>query len=408
MAEFENVSHRRTDRETAFAAVQGCQRGEHDVVSSEQYSIYGIETLGHEFAIALPSNPHIMSHLPMRLGNSYFTEVLELAIRLSDLLRSGSDSSNIANAETVKELTLLCAELDFTQRAIQNLGTLLLPTLVHCIESRVVECFATLSQVLAITAVPVHRSESGDTVPESFRIQIAQLRVDIRRLLVSIMSGVHESQYNRSVTDLTVIGGIGGMGGPGNNGCPGGAGGNGEGPRLIADNFIVGTLVINPRTGGTIPRGIHDHIFWVIDPVGGSIPISLRYCQTYVELDRILKACLAGRPDAGTHYVMRGEYGVVLEDATKTEHEWYKCENDKCSRNFRIESQDEDCEELVSTALANQDKAQFQSFLRVHIQLIHFANPIAGDVPDTPAAASFTTRIFSSLNWLGSASPARI
>ncbi|KAJ6473726.1 hypothetical protein C8R45DRAFT_1217462 [Mycena sanguinolenta] len=394
-----------------------------------------------------------MAHLPMRLGNSYFAEVLELASRLSDLLRSDSDSSNVANAETVKELTLLCAELDFTQQALQNLGTLLMPTLVHCIESRVVECFDTLSQVLAITAVPVHRSKSGDTVPESFRIQIAQLRADLRRLLVSsVISGVHESQYNRSVTDLTLIGGIGGMGGPGNNGCPGGAGGNGEGPQLIADNFIVGTLVVNPRTGGTIPRGIHDHIFWVIDPVGGSIPISLRYCQTYVELDRILKACLAGRPDAGTHYVMRGEYGVVLEDgefltpwkftkkvgagirlemsifkrqvqegvtehttcphcgcpkATKTEHEWYKCENDKCSRNFRIEPQDDDCEELVSPALAQQDEAQFRSFLRVHIQLVHLANPTAGDVPDSPRARSFTTRIFRGLNWLGSASPAR-
>jgi hypothetical protein len=35
------------------------------------------------------------------------------------------------------------------------------------------------------------------------------------------------------------------------------------------------------------------------------------------ELERILKACLAGRPGAGTRYVERGEYGVVFNDGFK-------------------------------------------------------------------------------------------
>ncbi|KAF7351776.1 hypothetical protein MSAN_01611000 [Mycena sanguinolenta] len=384
----------------------------------------------------------------MRLGNPYFTEVLDLATRLADLLRSANELSN-TNAEIVKELTLLCAELDFTQLALQNLGTLLIPTLAQCVESRVVQCSDTLSQVLAMSVNP---SQFRDGVLELFRIQITQLRTDLRRLLVSgILSGVHEEQYNRNVTELTVTGGTGGMGGPGSSG---GTGGNGEGPRLIADKFIVGTLIVKPGTSGPIARGIHDHLFWVIDPVGGSVPISLRYCQTYVELDRILKACLAGRPDVGTHYVVRGDYGLVLEDgefltpwkftkkivagirlemsilkrqfqdedgatqhitcphcrcsrATETEHGWYKCDNNKCAKNYRIESQDVECEELVSPALAHQDEAQLQSFLRIHIQLIHIANPIASDVPDAPRARSLTTRIINTLNWLGSGSQPR-
>lgn len=32
------------------------------------------------------------------------------------------------------------------------------------------------------------------------------------------------------------------------------------------------------------------------------------------DLDRIIKACLVGRPDAGTYYVERGDYGIVFED----------------------------------------------------------------------------------------------
>jgi hypothetical protein len=97
-----------------------------------------------------------------------------------------------------------------------------------------------------------------------------------------MLSDVLVSPCNGNFSAHTVTGGVGGMGGPGNNGGLGGAGGTGQGPRIIADNFIVGTLMVTPGTGGFIPRGIQDHIFWVIDPVGGSIPISLRYCQTYL------------------------------------------------------------------------------------------------------------------------------
>lgn len=30
-----------------------------------------------------------------------------------------------------------------------------------------------------------------------------------------------------------------------------------------------------------VPRGVSDHLFWVMDPVGGYIPVSLRYCHDY-------------------------------------------------------------------------------------------------------------------------------
>ncbi|KAJ7879146.1 hypothetical protein B0H13DRAFT_961240 [Mycena leptocephala] len=61
-----------------------------------------------------------------------------------------------------------------------------------------------------------------------------------------------------------------------------------------------------------IPRGVSDDIFCVIDPVGGNIPISLRYCRVYDDLDRIIKAHLPiHRLEAGSRYVHRGDYSIV-------------------------------------------------------------------------------------------------
>jgi hypothetical protein len=76
-----------------------------------------------------------------------------------------------------------------------------------------------------------------------------------------------------------------------------------------------------------IARGVYDDVFGVIDPTGGYIPIALRACRVYSvsaciagnptsynfhqDLDRIIKAYLANRPDAGADYVQRGDYEIV-------------------------------------------------------------------------------------------------
>ncbi|KAJ7934656.1 hypothetical protein B0H13DRAFT_595994 [Mycena leptocephala] len=61
----------------------------------------------------------------------------------------------------------------------------------------------------------------------------------------------------------------------------------------------------------SIPRGVLDDMFCVIDPVGGNIPIPLRYCRVYADMDRILKTYLGSQPEAGGRYVQRGDYGIV-------------------------------------------------------------------------------------------------
>ncbi|KAJ6594320.1 hypothetical protein B0H19DRAFT_1056628 [Mycena capillaripes] len=64
-----------------------------------------------------------------------------------------------------------------------------------------------------------------------------------------------------------------------------------------------------------IPRGVFDNIFCVINPIGGKIHVSLRYCREYADLDRIIKAHLpAHRSEAGAHYIHRGDYGIVSNE----------------------------------------------------------------------------------------------
>ncbi|KAJ7146909.1 hypothetical protein C8R44DRAFT_758463 [Mycena epipterygia] len=59
------------------------------------------------------------------------------------------------------------------------------------------------------------------------------------------------------------------------------------------------------------PRDISDPVFFVTDPLGRTITIQLSYCDGFNDLDRILKAHLHDRPQAGSRYVERGDYNVV-------------------------------------------------------------------------------------------------
>ncbi|KAJ7433212.1 hypothetical protein FB451DRAFT_1314614 [Mycena latifolia] len=62
------------------------------------------------------------------------------------------------------------------------------------------------------------------------------------------------------------------------------------------------------------PHGILDPVFFVLDPLGRAITIQLAHCDSFNDLDRILKAHLHQRPHAGSRYVERGDYAIVTPD----------------------------------------------------------------------------------------------
>ncbi|KAF8210890.1 hypothetical protein K438DRAFT_99832 [Mycena galopus ATCC 62051] len=66
----------------------------------------------------------------------------------------------------------------------------------------------------------------------------------------------------------------------------------------------------------SLPRSISEPVFLVLDPVGRAITIQLSHCHNFDDLDRILKAYLHGRPQAGSSYVERGDYNIVSSDGT--------------------------------------------------------------------------------------------
>ncbi|KAJ6534432.1 hypothetical protein DFH09DRAFT_1325322 [Mycena vulgaris] len=161
--------------------------------------------------------------------------------------------------------------------------------------------------------------------------------------------------------EITMFGGNGGNGGNGFDRGIGGDGGVGEGPRLQIENFSGTQIIIRYMEGGGqvnpgigrigeglanirdgvaevggqmrslindllrrfktqlmahIPRGVSDDLFHVMDPVGGPIAVSLRYCHDYATLDDILKGYLRRLPRAGGRYVERGDYGIVSENGS--------------------------------------------------------------------------------------------
>ncbi|KAJ7479334.1 hypothetical protein B0H11DRAFT_1274187 [Mycena galericulata] len=59
---------------------------------------------------------------------------------------------------------------------------------------------------------------------------------------------------------------------------------------------------------------VSDPVFCVMDPLGRAITIQLAHCDSFNDLDRILKAHLHGRPEAGSRYVERGDYSIVSAD----------------------------------------------------------------------------------------------
>ncbi|KAJ7127835.1 hypothetical protein C8R44DRAFT_99892 [Mycena epipterygia] len=63
-----------------------------------------------------------------------------------------------------------------------------------------------------------------------------------------------------------------------------------------------------------LPHDISDPAFFVMDPLGKPIRIQLSRCNSFNDLDRLLRAYLYNRPDAGSRYVERGDYSIVSTD----------------------------------------------------------------------------------------------
>ncbi|KAJ7257051.1 hypothetical protein C8J57DRAFT_555338 [Mycena rebaudengoi] len=68
------------------------------------------------------------------------------------------------------------------------------------------------------------------------------------------------------------------------------------------------------------PHDITDPVFFVVDPLGRSITIQLSFCNTFSDLDRILKAYLFGHPEAGARYVDRGDYNIISAEGVVISH----------------------------------------------------------------------------------------
>ncbi|KAJ7817773.1 hypothetical protein B0H14DRAFT_2601834 [Mycena olivaceomarginata] len=106
-------------------------------------------------------------------------------------------------------------------------------------------------------------------------------------------------------------------------------------------------------------------MFSVTDPLGRSIPISLAHCGDFEALDRMLKACIFNRPEAGARYVER-DFAQTVKSGTQldmsiikrprfphtldpekcpycneenpktTGNEWIHCSNHQCGRRYQI------------------------------------------------------------------------
>ncbi|KAJ7888921.1 hypothetical protein B0H14DRAFT_2692724 [Mycena olivaceomarginata] len=303
--------------------------------------------------------------------------------------------------------------------------------------------------------------EGVGTVPhrvEKVASQVGSLGTRLPQVLAALTGGtavVHQADLTQPVLqEITMFGG---------NGI-GGDGGIGEGARILIDNFSGTQIIIrysevggqvNPGIGrigeglatirdgiievggqigrfmddllrrlGTqlmanirrVPRGVSDDLFYVIDPVGGYISVPLQYCCDYRTLEDLLKIYLRHRPQAGAHYVERGDYGIVSEDGSfiipmkftqtvksgmllemsilqrqvqnrsdtiqnttcpscgcspkiTTSNGWFKCTT--CARNYRMDGEDKDLEEIVSPQLAQPNEgAEQESFRRVHILIL--------------------------------------
>ncbi|KAF8200017.1 hypothetical protein K438DRAFT_1966353 [Mycena galopus ATCC 62051] len=229
-----------------------------------------------------------------------------------------------------------------------------------------------------------------------------------RVLAASLAAGTSVGGIPAGITQI-IRGGTGGNGGNGFGRGIGGIGGVGQGPSFQIDNFsgtqivILGLEVrgqVNQEIDSVlqlpVPRGVSDHLFWIMDPEGEYIPVSLRYCHSYQDLHKHIKTSLSCSGRAGASYVERGDYSIVSEDgsfivsmefaqavkaymvleisilqrqirsqshtilnttcpdcgtpAMTTGNGWFRCTT--CMKNYRMDEQEQDMEEIMSPQLA--------------------------------------------------------
>ncbi|KAJ7312287.1 hypothetical protein DFH08DRAFT_822324 [Mycena albidolilacea] len=193
---------------------------------------------------------------------------------------------------------------------------------------------------------------------------------------------------------------------------------------LIASNFVTDQI---SRIGSQVRidvermslHDVSDPVFFVMDPLGRTITIQLSYCDSFKDLDRILKAHLHDRPQAGSMYVERGDYrilsteGIIIppvdfpgklragmrfdlcilkrrRDWRKpTPHQcpycyrlcsdppkvgWIHCSNDRCGSRYQISSKKSqsaaEIEEIASLELSQQQDRK-ELFRLIEIQAIY-------------------------------------
>ncbi|KAJ7071616.1 hypothetical protein C8F01DRAFT_1111245, partial [Mycena amicta] len=150
------------------------------------------------------------------------------------------------------------------------------------------------------------------------------------------------------------------------------------------------------------PHDISDPVFFVRDPLGRPITIQLSFCDGFQDLDRLLRAYLFNRPDAGSRYVERGDYSIVSNDgiiipplrlrrevrpglvldmsiiqrrpwrprsrkcpycshtnANAVEGTWVDCSNPTCGSRYQLsKSESKDIEEIFSAQTSQQGLAK--------------------------------------------------
>ena len=101
--------------------------------------------------------------------------------------------------------------------------------------------------------------------------------------------------------------------------------------RMRSEIRQVGTNIHNVQQAleKTSPHDISEPVFFIRDPLGRPITIQLSFCDgfqvcsaylcrpglmSWQDLDRLLRAYLFNRPDAGSRYVERGDYSIVSTD----------------------------------------------------------------------------------------------
>ncbi|KAJ7887425.1 hypothetical protein B0H13DRAFT_1888833 [Mycena leptocephala] len=175
---------------------------------------------------------------------------------------------------------------------------------------------------------------------------------------------------------------------------------------LASTHMICGYYTHGSESGFFLPRGVADNMFCVIDPVGGNIPISLRYCHLYSDLDRIIKAYLENRQEAGSIISpmefaetvkagMQVEMNIIkrtfhawrerrvqsnnsaISRKTAKASEWFICANPACGRKYEI---NENNGEIVSPEVAQdrsgQESLQPEVFRLVQDYTVQVKGPV--------------------------------